>query len=66
MTTEKPYLAVAELAALASDGGRPITVQHVRNFIRAGQIPARRLSGVWVINRTAAMHWLEEWLEAKP
>jgi hypothetical protein len=66
MTTEKPYLSVAELAALATQRGRHIAVQHLRYFIRAGQLPARRVSGVWVINRIAAMQWLEQWLSDKP
>lgn len=66
MTTDKPYLSVAELAALATERGRRISVQHVRNFIRAGQLPARFVGGVWVINRIAAMQWLEQWLSDKP
>ena len=62
---DKSYLSVGDLAKLARAGGRPVSVQYIRRLIWAGEIEARRVSGVWVITRSAAMRWLQEWLADK-
>lgn len=54
-----------QIAEAASQRGRPVTAEYIRQLCKRGAIVAEKPSHDWLIPTWQAEKWLEDWLKRK-
>jgi len=61
--SEKTTWTTKELADAATEAGRPVTQEYIRQQCKAGKLAATKPGRDWLIPDWQAKLWLESWLK---